>query len=167
MKPLFKNITKYTAKNYKDFTEFHTNKYSFSQNAYTLIMSALLIYCVIINIKSKDILLFLAFSLILVAFLAWRIYLPNKRYQKLQKELNSKKETGFIFSFYKNYFTINKKTIYYFKLFKVFETKDYFYLYIDEDTAALVSKKGFEIGTAEEFSNFIRKKCLLKFSKEQ
>ena len=85
----------------------------------------------------------------------------------MQKELNSKKETGFIFTFYKNYFTINKKTIYYFKLFKVFETKDYFYLYIDEDTAALVSKKGFEIGTAEEFSNFIRKKCLLKFSKEQ
>ena len=167
MKPLFKNITKYNANNYKEFTEFHTNKYSFSQNAYTIIMSILLIYCVFINIKSKDILLILLFIGILVLFLGWRLYLPYRRAQKQQKEYQNKKQQGFVFSFYKHYFTLNKQTIYYFKLHRVFETKDYFYLYIDEDNAALVSKKGFEIGTPEDFSNFIKKKCLFKYRSEQ
>ena len=46
------------------------------------------------------------------------------------------------------------------RLFKVFETKDYFYLYIDDENAVLVSKNGFKLGTAEEFSEFIKKKCL-------
>ena len=166
MKPLFKNITKYNSNNYKEFTEFHTNKYSFSQNAYTIIMSILLIYCIFINIKSKDILSILLFIGILILFLGWRLYLPYKRNQKFKEEYKGNKERGFIFSFYKQYFTLNKNTIYYFKLYRVFETKDYFYLYIDEDNAALVSKKGFEIGTAEDFSNFIKKKCFFKFRNE-
>lgn len=166
MKPLFKNITKYNSNNYKEFTEFHTNKYSFSQNAYTIIMSILLIYCIIINIQNKDILTLLLFVVLLILFLAWRLYLPFRRHQKLQEDYKDNKERAFVFSFYKHYFTLNKKTIYYFKLYKVFETKDYFYLYIDEDTAALVSKKGFEIGTAEDFSNFIKKKCFFKFRNE-
>ena len=167
MKPLFKNITKYNSNNYKEFTEFHTNKYSFSQNAYTIIMSILLIYCIFINIKNKDFLIILLFMGILVLFLGWRLYLPYKRSEKIKKEYKDNKERGFIFSFYKHYFTLNNKTIYYFKLYRVFETKDYFYLYIDEDNAALVSKKGFEIGTAEDFSNFIKKKCFLKFRNEE
>ena len=167
MKPLFKNITKYNANNYKEFTEFHTNKYSFSQNAYTIIMSILLIYCIILNIQSRDILLILLFMGLFILFLGWRIYLPHRRAQKQQEEYKNNKQLGFVFSFYKNYFILNKKTIYYFKLHRVFETKDYFYLYIDEDHAALVSKKGFEIGTAEEFLNFIKKKCLFKYRSEQ
>jgi len=168
MKPLFKNITNYTEKNYKQFTEFHNNKYSVSYNIYTLVMSILLIYCVILNIKNKDVKLFLIFSLIFILFLVWRLYIPYKRYQKVQNDYNKNKNkcTKFTFSFYKHYFTIDKKTLYYFKLFKVFETNEYFYLYIDEDNAALVSKNGFEIGSAEEFSNFIKKKCLLKYSRQ-
>lgn len=167
MKPLFKNTTKYNANNYKEFTEFHTNKYSFSQNAYTIIMSILLIYCIFINIQSRDFLLILLFVGLLLLFLGWRIYLPQKRAQRQQQEYKNNKQLGFVFSFYKHYFTLNKKTIYYFKLYRVFETKDYFYLYIDEDNAALVSKKGFQIGTAEDFSNFIKKKCFLKFRNEE
>ena len=50
---------------------------------------------------------------------------------------------------------------------KVFETKDYFYLYLDEDTAFLVSKSGFKIGTPKDFSEFIKKKCIFKYSKEK
>lgn len=166
MEPLFKNVTKYTANNYKEFAEFHNNKYSFSHNVYTLVMSILLLYCVIINIKNKDILLILLFLLLLILFLVWRLYIPNKRYQKMKEKYKNNKTAEFEFSFYKHYFTINKKTLYYFKLFKIFETNDYFYLYVDEDNAALVSKKGFEIGSADEFSNFIKKKCLLKYSRQ-
>ena len=66
------------------------------------------------------------------------------------------------FNFYKFYFEIDKTRVYYFKLHKVFETKDYFYLYLDEDTAFLVSKSGFKLGTPKDFSEFIKKKCIFK-----
>ena len=62
---------------------------------------------------------------------------------------------------------IENTKIYYFKLYKVFETQDYFYLYLDEDTAFLVSKSGFKIGTPKDFSEFIKKKCIFKYSKEK
>ena len=55
----------------------------------------------------------------------------------------------------------------YFELYKIFETKEYFFLYVDETHSLIVSKEGFEIGTAREFSDFIRKKCLLKYNREK
>lgn len=164
---LFKNVTRYNTKNYNQFIEFHNKKYSFSNNFYTIIMSILLIYCVILNIEQRNMLLIVLFIILLMVFLLWKIYFPMKRYQKTQKNLANIKEAGFTFSFYDLYFLIDKKTIYYFKLYKVFETKDYFYLYINPDYAMLVSKKGFEIGTAEEFSEFIKKKCLFKYRKQE
>lgn len=166
MKPLFKNITKYNKKNYEQFLEFHNKKYSFSYNFYTITMIILLIYCIIFNIIQKNFSMFLLFLVLLIIFLFTRIYLPIKRYQKTQKQIAKNKENNFTFSFYDLYFTINKTTFYYLKLYKVFETNDYFYLYINEDYAALVSKNGFKVGTAEEFSKFIKKKCLFKYSRK-
>ena len=129
-------------------------------------MTILLIYCIILNIKQKNIPLILLFVALLIGFLLWKIYFPLKRYQKTQKNLAKTKDTGFTFSFYDLYFLVDKKPIYYFKLYKVFETKDYFYLYINQDYAVMVSKNGFKIGTAEDFSKFIKKKCLLKYRKQ-
>lgn len=166
MKPLFKNITKYDKKNYEQFLEFHSKKYSFSYNFYTITMIVLLIYCMIFNITQKNLTMFLLFFVLLIIFLLVRIYLPVKRYQKTQKRIVKNKENNFTFSFYNLYFTLNETTFYYFKLYKVFETSDYFYLYINEDNAAMVSKNGFKVGTVEEFSKFIKKKCLFKYSKK-
>jgi len=42
---------------------------------------------------------------------------------------------------------------------------DYFYLYFNEDYAALVSKNGFKLGDSKDFSKFIKKKCLLKYQR--
>lgn len=166
MAPLFKNITKYTEKNYEQFLEFHKKKFGFSYNFYTIIMTILLVLCIILNIIEKNISFILLFAGILIIFLLYRIYLPIKRYQKSQKQYEKYKETNYTFSFYKWHFTLNENTIYYFKLYKVFETTDYFYLYVNDENAAMVSKKGFKIGTADEFSKFIKKKCLLKYSKQ-
>lgn len=166
MKPLFKNVTKYNNKNYEQFLEFHSKKYSFSHNFYTITMILLLVYCIVFNITQKNLSMFLLFLLLLIVFLFIRIYLPVKRYQKTKKQIAKNKENNFAFSFYNLYFTLNETTFYYFKLYKVFETNDYFYLYINEDNAAMVSKNGFKVGTSEEFSKFIKKKCLLKYSKQ-
>ena len=59
---------------------------------------------------------------------------------------------------------INSKIIYW-KLYKIFENEDYFYLYLDKTHAFLLSKQGFDIGTPEEFREFIKKKCIFKFRK--
>ena len=133
---------------------------------YTLLMAGLMIYCIVLNIIQKNILFILLFLTMLILTFVFRMYLPVKRYQYTKKKLAKNKQTNFNFSFFKFHFTVNKKSILYFKLYKVFETKDYFYLYVNEESAVLVAKNGFKIGTAEEFSEFIKKKCLFKYSKQ-
>lgn len=166
MKPLFKNITKYNSKNYEQFIEFHGEKFNFSYNMYTIVMSVLLIYCIILNIVQKEIWLILLFLALLILLFLIRMYFPMKRYQKTKKKYSKNKETTISFVFYKYFFSFGKKNVPYLKLYKVYETKDYFYLYLDEENAVLVSKSGFKIGNVEEFSEFIKKKCFFKYRKE-
>lgn len=166
MKPLFENITIYNSKNYNQFIKFHGEKFNFSYNIYTFAMSGLLLYCIILNIIDKNIPLILLFLALLILILLFRMYWPAKRYQKTKKQFAKNKNTSVTISFYKSYFTVDKTTFWYFKLYKVFETKDYFYLYINEGNAVLVNKNGFKIGSAEKFSEFINKKCLFKYSKK-
>ena len=166
MKPLFKNITIYNSKNYNQFIKFHGDKFNFSYNAYTLVMLALILYCVILNIIELNIFLMLLFLAMFAFIILFRIYLPGKRYQKTKKKFAENKETSVTIDFFTFYFKVEQKAYPYLKLYKVFETKDYFYLYIDEENAVLVNKNGFKLGTAEEFTDFIKKKCLFKYSKQ-
>lgn len=167
MKPLFKNITIYNSKNYNQFIKFHADKFNFSYNMYTLTMLLLLLYCVILNIIEKNLFLLLLFLGMIFFTVLFRLYLPGKRYQKTKKKFAEKKQTNVTINFFKFYFKIEDKVYPYLKLYKVFETQDYFYLYIDEENAVLVDKKGFKVGTVEEFTDFIKKKCLLKYSKQK
>lgn len=166
MNPLFKNTTKYTEKSYQQFVNFHSNKFNLSYNSYTIIMIILIIYCIFYSIVQKTFLLSLLFIAMLIGYIIIRIYIPIRNYTKT-KDKYENKSSYFTFNFYKLFFEIDKTRIYYFKLHKVFETKDYFYLYIDDDTAFLVSKSGFKIGTSSDFSEFIKKKCMFKYNKEK
>lgn len=165
-KLLFKNTTKYNKKNYEEFVQFHNNKYNTSYNVYTIIMSILLIYCVIINIKEKNINFMFLFLAILIVFLGLRIYLPVKRHKRNQKNIANTKIASYTFSFYDLFFKLDKEILYYFKLYRVFETEKYFYLYINPNYAMLISKSGFEIGNVEDFRKFIKKKCFFKYRKQ-
>lgn len=166
MKPLFKNITIYNSKNYNQFIKFHGEKFNFSYNMYTFAMLALILYCVILNIIQYNIVLILLFLTMFILTILFRLYLPGKRYQKTKKKFAKSKETSITINFFKFHFKIDQKVYTYLKLYKVFETKDYFYLYLDEENAILVSKNGFKLGTVSEFTEFIKKKCLFKYSKE-
>lgn len=166
MNPLFKNTTKYTEKSYQQFVNFHSNKFNLSYNSYTIIMIILIIYCIFYSIVQKTFLLSLLFIAMLIGYIIIRIYIPIRNYTKT-KDKYENKSSYFTFNFYKFFFEIDKTRVYYFKLHKVFETQDYFYLYLDEDTAFLVSKSGFKIGTPKDFSEFIKKKCMFKYSKEK
>ena len=160
---LFKNTTTYTNKNYSQFLKFHNDKYEFSYNFYTIIMSVLLGYCVIINIKNKNLLTTLLFTLLLIGFVLLRFYLPIKRLKKTKETIKKSKTSSHTFLFYDYYLKVDKQIVYYFKLYKVFEAKDYFYLYINQDYALMIDKHGFQIGTVENFRSFIKKKCLFKY----
>ena len=48
-------------------------------------------------------------------------------------------------------------------LHKIYETPDFFYLYITRENAFLVSKDSFSLGTKEDFSKFLKNKCRLKY----
>ncbi|MCI9016536.1 MAG: YcxB family protein [Clostridia bacterium] len=169
MKVLFKNNTIYTTEEYNRFLLFHDRKYRLSYNLYSLSVFFLFIFCSIVNFLYYNIDLGILFLLTAFGFIAYRVFRP---FFLVNKESNIKKVTSRLentYYFYKDYFYVtNRNTDFnynYHKLYRVFETKDCFYLYIDKDYAFLLSKKTFLIGLPDDFSNFIRKKMLFKYRK--
>lgn len=167
MKILFKNKTKYTTIVYDQFLNFHQNRFSFLYNTYTIIIIILLVTCMFLQIKYEYWYLVAIFFLAIVGFIYYRFFYPVK---KISDELHSekfKKEKEFTFVFFEKYFEIRdklyKEKSYYTKLKHIYETKDFFYLYINDDYAYLLDKSGFITGTSKDFSNFIKKKCFLKY----
>ena len=99
----------------------------------------------------------------LIGFIFIRFYLPIRRLKKTKSNIKKKSNSTHVFLFYDYYLKVDKEIVYYFKLYKIFEVKDYFYLYINKDYALMLDKKGFKIGTVDEFRNFIKKKSLFKY----
>lgn len=173
-KPIFKNETTYNSKLYNKFIKFHNNKFGNKYIFSTIIVCILLLYCIISNITVQNILLSLALFLIMLAFLYYRIYIPISHYKKTRKTFLNSKDIKFNFIFYDYYFKIinnskKQKTcskLYYFKLQKVIEDENYFYLYITNNNAALIDKNGFTLGSEKDFKIFIKKKCFFKYSEK-
>ena len=169
MKILFKNNTKYTKEKYNDFIEFHKNKYGKKMIIKFVITVICVLYILIFNIINKNWLVILLLTGIAIMFYLLNNVKNNKIQKQNKKMLRDRNQ--FTFFFYEHFIKIKcgRKfdRIRYFELYKIFETKEYFFLYVDETHSLIVSKEGFEIGTAREFSDFIRKKCLLKYNREK
>lgn len=169
MKILFKNTTKYTKAIYKEFVEFHNKKYNFKYTLFNIFIIALLLFFVICQISYKYYVLAIISCIIFTAFCLYRYFHPIS---VVVKELNGKtikEEKSFTFKFYDKYFKVESgmelNLVKYYKLRRCFETKDFFYLYIDKTHAFLINKENFSIGNSNDFSKFIREKCFLKFKK--
>lgn len=164
MKVLFKNTTKYTKENCNNFIEFHTHKYGKKELIRMLLASLMLLYILIFNIAYQNWLLVL--GLIALGIVIYLI--TNYRNEKKTKKKSKVKE--FSFYFYERYIKIKHRREFerltYFNLHKIFETDQYFYLYVDEKSSLILNKEGFEVGTPEEFAKFIKGKCPLKYKKE-
>ena len=106
------------------------------------------------------------FILAMVLFLLWRFFHPIKELKDELKSDKLQKEQTFEFSFYPNFFIISngseKNKCYYWKLYKIFETSDFIYLYINKKYAFLLDKRCFCVGNYNDFTSFINKKCWLK-----
>lgn len=167
LKILFKNTTKYNKTIYKKFLEFHKNKFHFSYTLYTALVLLAIFFCLAMQIKYHNYNIAILLAIALTCFLLWRILHPIS---EVRKDFNSDKiqsEKEFSFNFYEKSFKVRDKCKYeiikYRNLYKVFETVDFFYLYIDKTHAYLISKSGFTRGNSKEFSDFIKKKCWLRF----
>ncbi len=168
MKVLFKNKTKYNKEIYRKFLEFHEEKYGKFYYIYTAIITIALLFCMIAQLMSQNYIIFFLTLAILIAFLAWRFYHPIEVVKNEIQSPKIEKEQEFIFKFFEKYFSIYSKKvnrqIKYWKLKKIFETNEFFYLYIDKTHAFLLDKNKFEIGTSEAFRKFISQKCKFRFS---
>lgn len=166
MNILFKNKTKYTKQTYKKYLEFHQQKYGLKYKFHTITIILLLCFCIICNITSKNFLLVCLLLFALAIFCFYRFFYPIKKIQKELKTKKFKKEQEFTFSFYKNFFIIsdgkNSERIKYWKLHKVFETNEFFYLYMNKDHSFLLNKSSFIKGAPSAFSKFIKQRTWYK-----
>ena len=165
MKVLFKNITKYTKENCNNFEKFHIHKYGKREIRRFIWISLLLIYIFIMNIIYKN------WLFLLCAILTIIIIYFIMQFQHNETKKEKKKNKTFSFYFYENYIKVKYKhqfeRLLYFKIHKVFETENYFYIYTDEKSAFILQKEGFQIGSATEFAVFMQHKLPFKYHKEQ
>ncbi len=169
-KKLFKNSTTYTQDIYIEFLDFHSKTFTFSYMLYTIFWTLLLLLCMYLSFGIGNIFQGIVLTLGLILFLGYRIYRPKMIVKKEKKsdKFTSNNTNTFIF-FDKNFEVKNNNgtfTYRYFMLHKVFETKDFFYLYVTRENAFLISKSAFSLGSSDDFSKFIKKKCGIKFKKK-
>lgn len=166
MKILFKNKTKYTKDIYEKYLHFHQNKFGSKYTFTTIVTILLLFFCIIMNLKYSNYFTIFILLIVFVFFCLYRFLYPAKKVEKELKTEKFKKEKEFIFTFYKNFFVISDKKksekIKYWKLHRVYETNDFFYLYIDKNHAFLLNKDTFTKGNTEEFLKFLKKKIWYK-----
>ena len=166
MNMLFKNTTKYSKECYENFLIFHNKKFGVSSNFYTLLIVILMAFCIVLQLKAGNTQLAFIFILTLICFLLWRIFHPIKEVKDEFESKKIQKESTFIFRFYEKYFTIsdsyNFEKIKYWKLYKIYETNDFFYLYINKNHAFLLEKNTFTKGDISTFYRFVKRKIWFK-----
>ena len=167
MKVLFKNRTKYTKQVYDTFLQFHNQKYGSSYIFYTALVTILIFFCLGMNLKYKNFFTASIFLVIMIAFLLYRFIHPKKEIKKELKTDKIQKGKEFQFRFFeKNIEIVDKlelSKVKYFNIKHIYETDNYFYLYIDRNHAFLLDKTKFVIGNCEDFKIFIKHKCPFRF----
>ena len=95
------------------------------------------------------------------------IYAIKKKKEKKKKQKNKE----FTFFFYEKYIKIKCKRqferMHYFEIKKIFETEENFFLYLDKKHSLILDKDGFDVGTSEGFSEFIKRRCPFKYSNQE
>lgn len=166
---LFENETKYTTNDYVQFLRFHNKKFNAGYMAYTILWSLLLSLCIFLCFGSGARLQGVIITIILISFIAYRFIKPK---MIVDNELKSDKygeNCSNTFTFYDKEFEVKNKMgkfKYKYSIFyKIYETNDFFYLYVSKENAFLVSKYSFSLGNAKDFSAFMKVKFKSKYKK--
>lgn len=166
MKILYKNKTKYTKETYSKYLQFHQSKFGNRYTFTTIVTILFLCFCIITNLQYSNHLTASALLIVLVSFCFYRFFYPIKLVKKELKTEKFEKEQEFTFRFYDKFFTVSTtkyiEKIKYWKLYKIYETEEFFYLYIDNSHAFLLNKNTFTKGDTSEFFKFIKRKLWFK-----
>ncbi len=166
MEKLFENTTTYTSDVYKEFVNFHNQKYNLRYHSYTLFILILIVFCMVLQFNYGNILIGALFVFVMIAFLVWRVFHPTFFVKKEAKSDKIQKQMKNTYSFYDKYMTIknskNNIKFNYYKLYKVFETENYFYLYINKNYSFVLAKDAFSVGNPNEFYKFMKRKLWYK-----
>lgn len=165
MKILFKNTTKYDKENCGNFIEFHSKKFGKKEKLKMVLVCILILYMLVFNVIYKNWGLIL--GTIMIAFI---IYLIEKN--KAEKKANKREDIKeFTFYFCEKHIKIKYKRQFerlkYFQIHKIYETDEYFFLYLNETSSLILNKAGFEVGTPKKFAKFIKSKCPFKYRTEE
>ena len=91
----------------------------------------------------------ITFCLIITCFILWRFFHPVSVVSKQFNSSTIQTEKEFTFNFYNKYFKIidnNQFEIFkYYKISKVYETDNFFYLYTDRTHSFLINKNNFSV----------------------
>ena len=165
MEILFKNKTKYTKEMYQKYLQFHQDKFGMKYEFITILTILLLSYCFIINLKYSNYYTAFIFIIFLILLYIYRFFYPTKKIKKELKTEKFEKEKEFTFTFYDKFFIISNKKdsekIKYYKLYRIYETEEFFYIYIDKNHAFLLDKSSFSKGDTSKFLKFLKKKINL------
>ena len=169
MNLLFKNKTKYSKEVYTEFLNFHNSHYKYSYIVYTAFISISLLFFIFAQVQNHHINYAFILCSGLTCFILYRFFHPIFKVSKEYKSEKIQNEKEYTFKFYEKNFTVeDQKTIStskYSKLYRVFETEQFFYLYIDRTHSLLLENTKFSKGDFRDFSDFIRKKCWFKYKK--
>lgn len=164
LKVLFKNKTSYSKEVYDKFLEFHRNKYGFRYRLYNIIIIGIILACIVYLVSYKLYSTAIVFCIIFVIFITCRFLKPLSDVDKEYKSDKIRNSTTYTFTFYDKYFTIKDGKAYskvkYYKLYRIFNTEKYYYLYIDKTHAFLIDKSGFINGNPNEFYKFVKTRKL-------
>lgn len=167
MKPLFENKTTLSRDIYIELLDFQQKKFGLRYTVSTAIFALLFILLISFLFANHYFAHGLIIFIIFACFLAYQFIQPTR---KNTKEFHSDKVQNNLvntYSFYENYFVVKNKIgkdkISYYKLYRVFEIENYFYLYLDKINILVLDKSGFLLGTAQDFKKFIKRKMWLRF----
>jgi len=167
MEVLFKNTTKYTEEQYWKFLKFHDSKYGIQYRILTIIMSIIILYLVAANIVAKNLTLVYILFIVFIVFLCYRYFSQEKIVKDEIQGEPLKKQKEYTFTFFEDKIHIEddveEQYVLYKQLYRVHETNDYFYIYIDKTHSLMLAKSGFEIGNPEDFASFMKKKFSYRF----
>lgn len=168
---LFKNTTKYTKQLYLNFLNFHNINFGLKYHLFSLFVIIILLIGIIFQLVNMVFIPAITLIIFLVGFIIYRYHFSiNKVSDELKtKKISNEKEVTFCF--YDDHIEVPNENeiikLKYRQIYRIFEMQDLFYIYINKEVALLVSKNGFTIGNYLDFSDFLKKKCHMKYKEVQ
>lgn len=157
------NITKYNKDTVLRFQQFNARLFKKFPRSTQVLFAV-----VVVSLLAGGYLAIRAKAWLYLLVVAFAVYLFVRRYYALfiapgkKFEQSSFADLTQRYAFRKNGFTVTvngkEDKAYYERLFDIWETPDAFYLYANARQAYIVSKDGFESGTAEALASFLKSK---------